>query len=163
MYHFTAADLGARVGTDALPVGVILLTSYQPDAIWKPRRLSAAHALVRMMAHTVAARRHPEYSVPILKVAVVQLTLQELAGAQLLAAPLNEVVRVSRRDLLRRGVAAAAIPAIYSIVAPSPADAQSAPPPGAPTLTSVSPNQGIRGERRAHQRVAPFVRQAQLH
>ncbi len=36
------------------------------------------------------------------------------------------------------------LPAIYSIVAPSPVEAQS-PGPGAPTLTSVSPNQGIRG------------------
>ena len=69
---FTAADLGARTEAESLPVGVILLTSYQPDAIWKPRRLSAAHALVRMMAHTVAARRHPEYSMPILKAAVTQ-------------------------------------------------------------------------------------------
>ena len=74
--------------------------------------------------------------------ALVRLTLEELAAAQLLAAPLHEVVQVSRRDLLRRGVAAAAIPAIYSIVAPSPAAAQSA---GAPTLTSVSPNQGSPG------------------
>ena len=59
--------------------------------------------------------------------AVVQLTLQELAAAHLLAGPIDEVARVSRRDLLRRGVAAAAIPAIYSIVAPTPAAAQSVP------------------------------------
>ena len=57
----------------------------------------------------------------------MQLTLQELADAQLLAAPLDEVAPVSRRDLLRRGVAAAAIPAIYSIVAPPSAAAQSVP------------------------------------
>ena len=44
--------------------------------------------------------------------AVVQLTLQELAAAQLLVAPIEKVARVSRRDLLRRGVAAAAVPAI---------------------------------------------------
>ena len=69
---FTAADLGARTEAESLPVGVILLTSYQPQAIWKPRRLSAAHALVRMMAHTVAARRNPEYAMPILKAAVTQ-------------------------------------------------------------------------------------------
>ncbi len=36
------------------------------------------------------------------------------------------------------------LPVIYSIVAPSAVDAQS-PAPGAPTLTSLSPNQGIRG------------------
>ena len=36
------------------------------------------------------------------------------------------------------------LPAIYSIVAPSPVEAQS-PGAGAPTLTSVAPNQGIQG------------------
>ena len=77
--------------------------------------------------------------------AVVRLTLQELAAAHLLVAPLAEIARVSRRDLLARGVAAAAIPAIYSIVAPTPIDAQSRLTPGAPTLTSIAPNQGIRG------------------
>ena len=78
--------------------------------------------------------------------AVVHLTLQELAAAHLLATPLDGGAPVSRRDLLQRGVTAAAIPAIYSIVAPTPAAAQSPPPPlGAPTLTSVSPNQGTPG------------------
>ncbi len=76
--------------------------------------------------------------------AVVRLTLQELAAAHLLSAPLAEVARVSRRDLLARGVAAAAIPAIYSIVAPTPIDAQSS-TAGAPTLTSLAPNQGTPG------------------
>jgi hypothetical protein len=76
--------------------------------------------------------------------AVVRLTLQELAAAHLLAAPIEEAARVSRRDLLGRGVAAAAIPAIYSIVAPTPIDAQS-PLAGVPTLTSISPNQGTPG------------------
>ena len=66
--------------------------------------------------------------------AVVQLTLQELAAAQLLAGPIDEVARVSRRDLLRRGVAAAAVPAIYSIVAPTPAAAQSVPAGGTATF-----------------------------
>ena len=36
------------------------------------------------------------------------------------------------------------LPAIYSIVAPSPVEAQSV-GPAAPTLTSVSPNQGLQG------------------
>ena len=36
------------------------------------------------------------------------------------------------------------LPVIHSIVAPSPVDAQSR-PAAAPTLTSVSPNQGIQG------------------
>ena len=77
--------------------------------------------------------------------AVVRVTLQELEAVQLLEGPIDELPHVSRRDLLRRGVAAAAVPAIYSIVAPPPAAAQSGPLPDAPTLTSVSPDDGFRG------------------
>ena len=77
--------------------------------------------------------------------AIVRLALQELADAQLLMGPMDGVAPVARRDLLRRGVMAAALPAIYSIVAPSPAEAQSPPPSTAPALTSISPNTGIRG------------------
>ena len=51
---------------------------------------------------------------------------------------------LTRRWLLGRGLAAAMLPAIYSIVAPSPVEAQS-PPQGAPTLTNISPNQGSPG------------------
>jgi hypothetical protein len=76
----------------------------------------------------------------------VLLTLQELAAAHLLSAPpIDEVARVvSRRNLLGRGVAAAAIPTIYSIVAPTPIDAQS-PLAGAPTLGSISLTQATPG------------------
>ena len=77
--------------------------------------------------------------------AVVQLTLQELAAAQLLAGPIDEVAPVSRRDLLRRGIAAAAHPgdlldrrAVSCGRAVAAAEA-------APTLTSMSPNQGTPG------------------
>ena len=66
----SAADLGARIGTAAIPVGVILLTSYQPDTIWEPLRVSPAYALVKLMEHTVAARRDAEYSMSILKAVV---------------------------------------------------------------------------------------------
>jgi hypothetical protein len=75
----TAADLGTRTATVALPIGVILLTSYQPDAIWEPRRLSPAYSLVKLMEHTVAARRDPEYAMVILKAAATQATALESA------------------------------------------------------------------------------------
>ena len=83
--------------------------------------------------------------------AIVDLTLTQLAYAHLLGTA-GRIARrstpaMTRRWLLGRGVAAAMLPAIYSIVAPSPLEAQStpAPSPGAPTLTSVAPNQGIQG------------------
>ena len=78
--------------------------------------------------------------------AVVDLTLTQLARVHLLEVPVESLKDRSaptRRWLLGRGLAAAMLPAVYSIVAPSPVEAQS--PSGAPTLGSVAPNQGNLG------------------
>ena len=94
----------------------------------------------------IAAALRVEMGIPEAE-AVVDLTLRHLARVHLLERPVDsrgDRPATTRRWLLGRGVAAAMLPAIYSIVAPSPVDAQS-PGPGAPTLTSLSPNQGIRG------------------
>jgi hypothetical protein len=80
--------------------------------------------------------------------AVVDLTLKQLARVHLLELPgesRGDRPATTRRWLLGRGVAAAMLPAIYSIVAPSPVEAQTPGAPAAPTLTSVSPNQGTPG------------------
>ena len=60
--------------------------------------------------------------------AVVDLTLTQLARLHLLELPVEsrgDRPATTRRWLLGRGVAAAMLPAIYSIVAPSPVEAQS--------------------------------------
>ena len=46
------------------------MTSYRAGARWRPRRLTPASTLLALMRHTVAARRNPEHSMPILKQAV---------------------------------------------------------------------------------------------
>ncbi len=51
----------------------------------------------------------------------------------------------TRRWLLGRGVAAAMLPAIASIVAPSPVEAQSPGPALRPTLTAITPSSGDPG------------------
>ncbi len=79
--------------------------------------------------------------------AVVALTLTQLARLHLLERPVasrGDRPAPTRRWLLARGVAAVMLPVISSIVAPAPVAAQS-PATGAPTLTSLSPNQGLRG------------------
>jgi hypothetical protein len=73
-----AAALGAEIGTAPLPVGLLIVTAYQAGAQWRPRRLTAARALLAMMRHTVAARGKPEHSMPLLKRAVFGRTA--LAG-----------------------------------------------------------------------------------
>ena len=80
--------------------------------------------------------------------AVVDLTLRHLARLHLLerpVAPRGDRPATTRRWLLGRGVAAAMLPAIYSIVAPTPVEASSPVGPAAPTLTSVAPNLGLQG------------------
>ena len=69
-HRVPAAALGAETGTTPLPIGLVLVTSYRAGARWRPRRLTAAPALLALMRHTVAARGNPEHSMPILKQAV---------------------------------------------------------------------------------------------
>ncbi len=96
----------------------------------------------------IAAALHQELGIPE-AAAVVDLTLTQLASLHLLALPVesrDDRPGTTRRWLLARGVAAVMLPAVYSIVAPSPLEAQSPAPPAAPTLTAVSPNQGNPGD-----------------
>ena len=77
--------------------------------------------------HAIAAALHVEMGVPEAE-AVVDLTLRHLARLHLLELPdesRGDRPARTRRWLLGRGVAAAMLPAIYSIVAPSPVEAQS--------------------------------------
>jgi hypothetical protein len=65
-----ARDLGGAMGVKPLPVGVIVLSQYRPGARWRPRRLSGGEAILRMVAHTVSARRSPGVVLPVLRQAV---------------------------------------------------------------------------------------------
>ena len=96
----------------------------------------------------IAAALRVEMGIPEAD-AVVDLTLRQLARIHLLERPVEsrgDRPATTRRWLLGRGVAAAMLPAIYSIVAPSPVEAQSL-AAAAPTLTSLAPNQGVRAPR----------------
>lgn len=57
--RLTAEDLGGRAGRRSLPVGLVLVTHYRPGARWRPRRLSAGHATLALLANTVPARSRP--------------------------------------------------------------------------------------------------------
>jgi hypothetical protein len=59
--------LGGEIGVEPLPVGLVIVTKYQPGATWRPRKLTPGQALLALMDNTVAARRNPAHSMPILK------------------------------------------------------------------------------------------------
>jgi hypothetical protein len=50
---------GARIGTAPLPVGVVLVTRYEEGGRWQPRPLPPGQGALALLAHAVAARRHP--------------------------------------------------------------------------------------------------------
>jgi hypothetical protein len=63
--------LGGQAGIEPLPVGLVVVTHYQPEARWRPRALTPTQALLALMDNTVAAQREPQYTMPILRQAVV--------------------------------------------------------------------------------------------
>lgn len=63
-------SLGGQAGVEPLPVGLVVVTRYRRGSAWRPRKLSPGQALLALMDNTVAARRDPAHSMPILKRAV---------------------------------------------------------------------------------------------
>ena len=84
-------QLGGRAGSAPLPLGLVVVTHYQARARWQPRQLSASQALLALMDNTVAARREPEYSMPILREAVL--------GARCIQSTRGQASRVARAIL----------------------------------------------------------------
>lgn len=73
--------LGGQVGREPLPVKLILMTRYADGAQWRPRILSPSQALLSMMDNTVAARREPQFSMPVLRATVLRArTVSSMRG-----------------------------------------------------------------------------------
>jgi hypothetical protein len=51
--------LGGVAGEEPLQLGLIVVTTYSPDAEWRPRRLSAGEGAMALLANTVPARERP--------------------------------------------------------------------------------------------------------
>jgi hypothetical protein len=51
--------LGGVAGERPLPVGVIIVTSYQAGAAWRPRRLTSGEAALALLSHAVPAQVRP--------------------------------------------------------------------------------------------------------
>jgi hypothetical protein len=74
-------SLADRVGTKPLPVGLVLVMHYQPQARWRPRRLTPGQAVQALLAHTVPARLRPKAALATLRrVAAGATTLRGKRG-----------------------------------------------------------------------------------
>ncbi len=52
-------SLGWTAGSEPLPIGMIVVTSYRPGAEWSPRRLSSGEGAMALLANAVPARERP--------------------------------------------------------------------------------------------------------
>jgi hypothetical protein len=75
--RYPVEALGGRRGTNPLPVGLVLITEYEPGAVWEPRFLSAGRGALALLANTVSARRQPVAALAALREVVVHSTVLE--------------------------------------------------------------------------------------
>jgi hypothetical protein len=63
-------ELGGIAGTEAIPIGLMIKTQYQPAAPWYPRLISPGQAVLALLDNTLVARLRPDFALPILARAV---------------------------------------------------------------------------------------------
>ena len=69
--------LGGSVGTQPIPVGLVIITQYRRGATWQPRRLSAGQGALALLDNTVSVRRQPETALAALRCVVTRASVFE--------------------------------------------------------------------------------------
>jgi hypothetical protein len=64
---YTVESLGGRSGITPLPVGLVIVSKYKPNAKWRPQQISAGEGALALMANTVSVRRQPETTLATLR------------------------------------------------------------------------------------------------
>jgi hypothetical protein len=91
----TIADLNLSPGDGPLPLGLVVLTSYQPGVILQPRVISPGEALLMLLGNTMSARRRPHMVLPSLQ--------RALTSGRVLAGPRGEAGETAERLLCMAG------------------------------------------------------------
>ncbi len=61
------ARFGATIGTEPIPVKLILLTSFEKNAVWQPEILKPGEAIMEILRDTIPIRYNPEFVLNVLK------------------------------------------------------------------------------------------------
>lgn len=85
----SAEELGGRSERAPLPVGMVVVTEFQPGVAWSERRLTPGQSVLELLAHTVAARQRPELSLASLS--------QAVSGAIVFKGPRGEAEELAPR------------------------------------------------------------------
>jgi hypothetical protein len=65
-----AEEIGAKVGSKPLCVGLVLSTNYKDGARWRPRQVTRGRGVLELMSNTVSARSQPEMALTVLPLAL---------------------------------------------------------------------------------------------
>ncbi|MCD9188062.1 MAG: hypothetical protein LUM44_16695 [Pyrinomonadaceae bacterium] len=58
--------IGGKASKKELPVGMVLLTEYNAEAVWKPIQLTMGEGIMELLPHTIPIRNNPEFSLNVL-------------------------------------------------------------------------------------------------
>ena len=92
--------LGAVQATQALPVGLVVVTSFEDGATWEPQRLSPGHGALELLKHAPAARHRPDE--------VLGALTRVASRVPVLAGPRGDAAQTAR-DILRKLEATVAV------------------------------------------------------
>lgn len=56
----SVAEIGGVIGNSPIPIGMVLITEYKPNAVWKPKELSKAKGLLEIISHATPFTHNPE-------------------------------------------------------------------------------------------------------
>ncbi|MGZ9118386.1 MAG: hypothetical protein ACXW6A_05935 [Gemmatirosa sp.] len=66
----SAQRLGARVATERVPVGLVVRTTYRPNAAWQPGRMRSGQMALALLDNAPAARRASAYALRVIACAL---------------------------------------------------------------------------------------------
>lgn len=62
--------LGGRAATEPLAIGAVVLTGYEPGAVWNPERLTPGNGIIEVIPHTIPMTINADFSLQVLKSAL---------------------------------------------------------------------------------------------
>jgi hypothetical protein len=84
-------SIGGKVGKDPIPIGMVLITEYEPGVSWNPEFLSQAQGMLEIVSHTVPFSERPAETLKFLKKA--------LDGAKIIKQKRGEAAEFARKVL----------------------------------------------------------------
>jgi len=81
-YDLTVEQLGGKYGKDPIPVGMVLLTGYEPDAVWAPEILSPGNGVLKIIPYVLSIRHRTDFSMRVLhNMAIHAIMASSLKGS----------------------------------------------------------------------------------